>query len=113
MYRTRTFSRSPSFFRAGTLLKDASETPSPFRPTLPMAAKKKARPESEFDDTDYDDASTDSWSEDTEENADATSQRSAAPPGVRLRDWRDVERFREERALRRLLEEDDLFFGDD
>lgn len=78
-----------------------------------MAAKKKARPESEFDDTDYDDAPADSWSEDTEENADTTSQRSAAPPGVRLRDWRDVERFREERALRRLLEEDDLFFEDD
>ena len=37
------------------------------------------------------------------------------PPKGRpsLRDWRDVERFREERALRRLLEEDDLFFEDD
>lgn len=29
-----------------------------------------------------------------------------APSPVKLRDWRDVERFKEERALRRVIDED-------
>lgn len=78
-----------------------------------MAAKKKSRPEAEFEDNDDGfDGDTADWKE--EDNVDDTAKRrSAAPPGVRLRDWRDVERFREERALRRLLAEDDLLFDDD
>lgn len=79
-----------------------------------MAAKKKPRPENEFDDSDdtFDDGDSVDWKE--EDEVDETgNKRSTAPPGVRLRDWRDVERFREERALRRLLAEDDLLFDDD
>lgn len=72
-----------------------------------MAAKKKDH-EPDLDDDfneDGDDGSVDTEGE--------THHRSAAPPGVRLRDWRDIERYREERALRKLLDEDELFFDDD
>jgi hypothetical protein len=82
-----------------------------------MAAKKKPRPETEFDDADdtddtFDEGDSVDWKEEDEVD-EAGNKRRAAPPGVRLRDWRDVERFREERALRRLLAEDDLLFDDD
>ncbi|WP_043766326.1 hypothetical protein [Algiphilus aromaticivorans] len=81
-----------------------------------MAAKKKPRPETDFDDSEdaFDDSDSVDWKDDDSESVDENGkQRSAAPPGVRLRDWRDVERFREDRALRRLLAEDDLLFDDD
>lgn len=82
-----------------------------------MAAKKKSRTETDFDDSEdaFDDSDSADWKDgDEDASVDGTGkQRSAAPPGVRLRDWRDVERFREDRALRRLLAEDDLLFDDD
>jgi len=71
-----------------------------------MAAKKKPR-EPEIDD-DFDEADDGAIDSDDE-----PSQRSAAPPGVRLRDWRDIERYREERALQKLMDEDELFFDED
>lgn len=77
-----------------------------------MAAKKKSRADSHFDDDEDDDRPDNEvpeWSDDNEND----KPRSVAPPGVRLRDWRDVERFREDRALRRALEEDDLLFDDE
>ena len=77
-----------------------------------MAAKKKPRTDDDFDDSDDDDR-LDNEATDWDEDDDTDKPRSAAPPGIRLRDWRDVERFREERALRRVLEEDDLLFDDD
>lgn len=71
-----------------------------------MAAKKKDHePDIDDDFDDVDDSAVDDEGE--------TSHRSAAPPGVRLRDWRDIERYREDRALRKLLDEDDLLFDED
>lgn len=83
-----------------------------------MAAKKKTRTDTDFDNSEddaFDDSDSADWKDDDEDAGvdDTGKQRSAAPPGVRLRDWRDVERFREDRALRRLLAEDDLIFDDD
>lgn len=72
-----------------------------------MAAKKKDH-EPDLDDDFVDE--DDDGSVDTDSDA---HRRSAAPPGVRLRDWRDIERYREERALRKLLDEDELFFDDE
>lgn len=76
-----------------------------------MAAKKKTRQDNDIDDSDDFDTEDVDWKDDAPE--DDTGARSAAPPGVRLRDWRDVERFREERELKRLLAEDELLFDDD
>lgn len=72
-----------------------------------MAAKKQDHePDIDDDFAEGDDGPVDS--DDGEAH-----HRSAAPPGVRLRDWRDIERYREERALRKLMDEDDLFFDED
>lgn len=76
-----------------------------------MAAKKQSATKSDYDDDDFDVTDGDDWKE-TEEPDDIDAPRSIAPPGVRLRDWRDVERFREERELKRLMQEDDLLFDD-
>lgn len=76
-----------------------------------MAAKKKPSKEQDYDDDGFDTEDTESWKADDDSDA-PNDNRSAVPPGVQLRDWRDVERFREERALKRLLEEDDLLFDD-
>ncbi|MBY8965986.1 hypothetical protein [Algiphilus sp.] len=70
-----------------------------------MAAKKKD-PDTDLDD-DFDEV------DESPVDENETHHRSVAPPGVRLRDWRDIERYREERALRKMLDEDDLLFDDD
>lgn len=71
-----------------------------------MAAKKKTPAKTEFEGfDDADDVVEDSWDGDTAE-LEPAARASGAPPGVRLRDWRDVERYREDRELRRLLGDD-------
>lgn len=75
-----------------------------------MAAKKKPVQRSDYEDDDDFEVTDDDWKDGDDTEVDAA--RGAVPPGVRLRDWRDVERFREERELKRLMREDDLLFDD-
>jgi hypothetical protein len=71
-----------------------------------MAAKKKAPAKPEFESfDDSDDAVEESWDGETVD-IDEPTRGGAVPPGVKLRDWRDVERYREERELRKLIEDD-------
>lgn len=71
-----------------------------------MAAKKKTPAKAEFEGfDDAEDTVEESWDGDAPD-LDAAARGGHTPPGVRLRDWRDVERYREERELRRLLGDD-------
>lgn len=56
---------------------------------------------------------SDSWSDDSDENEVSDDMVAAGflKNGHRQRDWRDMERYREERELRKLMQED--FFLDD
>lgn len=74
-----------------------------------MAAKKKSSSDYDgFEDDDNDaDDDFDSDFDDSDEEASSSD-----PSAMRGRDWRDIERFREERELRKLID-DDLDFDDD
>lgn len=72
-----------------------------------MAGKKQSPSKSNYSEFDEDEAAAETWDE---EAAELESDEPGARPGDgRCRDWRDVERYREERALRKLIEDD---FGD-
>lgn len=75
-----------------------------------MAAKKKSS--SDYDGYDDDEDNDDSDDFDSELD-DAEDDVSDGPKdGIRGRDWRDIERFREERELRKLID-DDLDWDED
>lgn len=57
----------------------------------------------------------DSWEEDSDDDDDGGDELSASVDrknGHRQRDWRDLERYKEERELRRLMEDDYLLDDD-
>ena len=70
-----------------------------------MAAK-KAAPTKEFDE-EFDDSDEIGDGDDDSASADLPEG-----PAYRGRDWRDIERYREDRALRALID-DDLYFDKD
>lgn len=70
-----------------------------------MAGKKKAQPKTEYEEFEDDDAGDGDW-DDSAGDDEAPASRPGLPPGVKLRDWRDVERHREDRELRRALGDD-------
>ena len=66
-----------------------------------MAGKKKVEKEDDFDDFEAD--GDGSWEDDP-----VIDEAALTPAEIKARDWRDIERYKEERELRRLLDDDFL-----
>lgn len=72
-----------------------------------MARKPKKAAQQQPEQKPYDEFAEESEVAEDEVNVDAAAQASA----IKLRDWRDVEKLKEERRLRRLID-DDMDYGD-
>lgn len=75
-----------------------------------MAGKKQTPAQSSYTEFDDDETDGEAWDEETE--VDAEEDTLTPAEGARTRDWRDVERYREERALRRLIADEFDDFDD-
>ena len=66
---------------------------------------KKRNPPGRYHANDTFEPSADDWDETIDDIGLQPSSAASPAPGARHRDWRDAERYREERELRRQLEE--------
>lgn len=73
-----------------------------------MARKPKKKPQTQ--DTEASKGFDEFLDEESDEPGEAVDidDKLAAPPVMKMRDWRDVEKYREERELRRRLSDTDL-----
>lgn len=76
-----------------------------------MAGKKQSPSKAKFNEFDDEEAESETW-EDDAADVDADDALPGNEAGGKSRDWRDVERYREERALRKLIEDEFADFDD-